>query len=164
MIRDAAISPDGKYRWWLTREWDFRRPRLAWVMLNPSTADAKYDDPTIRKCIGFSNQFGYGSLAVVNLFAYRTNSPKVLASEGFLVGAENDHWIKLICNQSSRVVVAWGASNYAKGAVGARCRHVIDELLKDIGVYALRTTKDGMPWHPLMLPYSCKMELWEPPW
>ena len=47
-------SIDGPYRYWLERDWwtqnTERGPTdmLAFVMLNPSTADDQIDDPTIR--------------------------------------------------------------------------------------------------------------------
>ena len=67
----AGISECGCYRYWLTRTWNPRRATLCWVLLNPSTADADRDDPTIRRCQGFARSWGYGGIVVVNLFAYR---------------------------------------------------------------------------------------------
>jgi len=67
---DGALMV-GDYRYHLWRTWDETRPRLLWVMLNPSTADGETDDPTVRRCIGFSKGWGYGSIEIVNLFAYR---------------------------------------------------------------------------------------------
>lgn len=43
------MSEDGRYRYRLWRQWD-RGPVMAWIMLNPSTADAHTDDPTTRRC------------------------------------------------------------------------------------------------------------------
>lgn len=62
----------GRYRYLLWRTWDMTRPRLLWVLLNPSTADDQTDDPTLRRCIRFSRDWQYGGLEIVNLFAFRT--------------------------------------------------------------------------------------------
>ena len=70
----AVISQDGLYRYHLERRWS-DAPFLTFVMLNPSTADAEIDDPTIRRCVGFSKREGAGGIAVVNLYAFRATSP-----------------------------------------------------------------------------------------
>ena len=69
--RWAEISNDGQYRYLLGRRWDATLPECTFVMLNPSTADAKQDDPTIRRCINFAKSYGCGSLLVGNLYAFR---------------------------------------------------------------------------------------------
>lgn len=72
MRSHAVLSEDGVYRYRLTREWGENLDackRVCFVMLNPSTADASKDDPTIRKCIGFATRLGFDALEVVNLFA-----------------------------------------------------------------------------------------------
>jgi hypothetical protein len=74
--RGALLSEDGRYRYRLWRLWDDLAPVMVWVMLNPSTADADLDDPTIRKCIGFAKANRHGGIIVVNLFAWRATDPK----------------------------------------------------------------------------------------
>ena len=59
IIRSALI--EGDYRYWLKRAWG-PGPAIAWVGLNPSTADGTKDDPTMQAEIGFSYRLGYGSL------------------------------------------------------------------------------------------------------
>lgn len=78
VLNKAVISKCSSYRYTLERAWS-RDPRyLMYVMLNPSTADADNDDPTIRRCIGFAKLLGYDGILVGNLYAYRTPHPKVL--------------------------------------------------------------------------------------
>lgn len=90
---DAVLSDCGTYRYSLTRVWDESRPRVCFVMLNPSTADASANDPTIVRCRNFAYSWNYGSLEVVNLFAYRATNPRVLRTVQDPIGPENDRHI-----------------------------------------------------------------------
>ena len=96
MDDSAVVSQCGAYRWHLTRLVDnniFQGGRLLFVMLNPSTADAETDDPTLRRCIGYSRAWGYGGLAVVNLFGLRTTDPRELRRHADPVGRRNDDYV-----------------------------------------------------------------------
>lgn len=72
--RAASISECGTYRWTLQRRWAAGE-RVCWIMLNPSTADAERDDPTVLRCMAFSRSWGYGGLIVVNLYPFRSSKP-----------------------------------------------------------------------------------------
>ena len=113
-------------------------------MLNPSTADAMVDDPTIRRVIGFAKDWGYGSALVGNLFAYRATDPKELKQRYDAVGEENDYYLSLLARLSDKIIVAWGSMKYAK----VRARAVV-HLLRDRQLQCLGKTKDGSPRHPL---------------
>ena len=89
MDRTALFSPCGRFRYRLGRRWG-EGPTIAFVLLNPSTADDQRDDPTIRRCIGFARRLGFGGLEVVNLYAYVATDPAELRRVGYLVGDEND--------------------------------------------------------------------------
>ena len=152
----AVVSPCGRYRYSLTRGWGAdlaNQPRLLYVMLNPSTADAGQDDPTIRKCIGFAQRLGFLALEVVNLYAFRATDPKALKAAGYPVGPDNDLHIRSALARCHRTVVcAWGVN--ARGL--ARPAEVL-QLIRSVGYepHALDLCADGTPSHPLMLPYSC---------
>ncbi len=154
MIGEAFISHCGQYRYVLRRSWDVGLPALGFIMLNPSTADASEDDPTIRKCIGFAQRLGFGAIAVTNLYAYRATKPVALKAGGYPRGPENDAWIERVARETSATVCAWGVN--ARNL--SRPREVLG-LLREAGVQpkALRLTDDGIPWHPLMLPYTCTL-------
>lgn len=153
MLSDATISADGAYRYDLTRTWaDRSRPgahsrldRLAlWVMLNPSTADAEADDPTIRRVVGFTRREGLDGFAVVNLFALRASDPRALLRHPDPHGPENDSTIDrwLADPRVTLVVFAWGSTGNGTHLAAAA------------GWYGHRTmclgvTKDGRPRHPL---------------
>lgn len=170
MARSADISHDGLYRWCLSRVWNEALPRVAFIMLNPSTADAEVDDPTIRRCINFARAFrneasdeafdrAFGGLDVVNLYAFRATDPRDLfahSRSGDIVGESNDTILTSVATRSSRVIAAWGAKAPADRV------QTVCELLRDVDLYALRLTKAGAPGHPLYLPRSCVPGLWKP--
>ena len=107
-IKSAVISPCGCYRYRLSRTWDGRKLPLVWIMLNPSTADAEIDDPTIRRCISFSRREGLGGIEVLNIFALRATNPKELRVAVDPIGPDNDQWIREVLHAHSRCVAAWG--------------------------------------------------------
>lgn len=108
MLADALFSPCNRYRYRLTRRWNAGRPIAAFVMLNPSTADASEDDPTIRCCIRLAEREGFGGIRVVNLFAYRTPDRKELASVPDPVGPANDRHIRAAVRAADACILAWG--------------------------------------------------------
>ncbi|AZG77445.1 DUF1643 domain-containing protein [Methylocystis rosea] len=146
--RAAVISKCGAYRYSLTRKWS-DAPLLSFVMLNPSTADAKDDDPTIRRCIGFARREGAGGLIVANLYALRSPSPEALWSARDPIGPKNRRTLVGLAAQafaqSAPIVCAWGAL--------AR-QDQIDEALLMFQVSGARLaclgrTQRGAPRHPL---------------
>lgn len=142
----ARISDCGQYRYWLTRLWA-EDDSLLFVMLNPSTADASVDDPTIRRCMGFARREEFGGVSVVNLYAYRATNPKALLSVDDAVGPENDSYLRMILMEQTRrghpVVAAWGAN-----ADADRAAEVLN-LVPGVNWRCLGTTKSGAPRHPL---------------
>jgi hypothetical protein len=147
--RDAELSDCGRYRYSLTRVWDESLPQVCWIMLNPSTADAEKDDPTIRKCVGFSKRWGAGGLVVVNLFAWRATKPADVLKASAPIGPFNDRAIRRYA-QDRRLVAAWGANAQV---IGERDTAVC-ELLGAEAIDCLRLTDNGYPWHPLYVPYD----------
>jgi hypothetical protein len=148
MRRWARISPCGRYRHVLERHWGDGPLTLSrdvlFVMLNPSTADATADDPTIRRCIGFARAWGFEGIRVGNLFDWRSTDPAELPDDDTAVSRECDPWLAFMRRCSELCVVAWGAHPAA-----ARRAPAVLELLGD--VHALGLTKDGAPRHPLYL-------------
>lgn len=142
----ATFSDDDTYRYRLRRTWDTSKPTVVFVMLNPSTADATADDPTIRRCLGFAETWGYGALVVGNLFALRATDPADLRNHSNPVGPENDRHLREMCTDDRLVVGAWGAN----GSYQGRAREVLELL--DVDLHALDTTKAGHPVHPLYQP------------
>ena len=148
----ADFSPCRRYRFALWRRWA-GGPQVLFVMLNPSTADETGDDPTIRRCIAFARSWGFGGLAVGNLFAFRTPSPAVLRSAPRPVGEDNDDWLSRLRAESERAVAAWGDHGRFLGRAAA-----VRAALP--GLHHLGLTKRGEPRHPLYLPASTEPVRW----
>lgn len=145
----AVISRCGTYRYRLDRVWDQGLPLVAFLMLNPSTADADQDDPTIRRCIGFAKSWGFGGLIVGNLFALRSTDPKALYEHPDPIGPDNDTHLVNIAQSARKVICAWGTH----GAYRDRGREV-GHRLEFFPLAALKVTKDGHPGHPLYIAAS----------
>lgn len=158
--RSAVVSECGKYRYRLTRQLG-PDPRICnFVMLNPSTADATLDDPTIRRCIGFARDWGCGQLMVSNLFAYRATEPYRLGLVADPVGPDNHDYLISAAARAHEsgglVVAAWGAH----GGRDDQDRRVMSFLVQTLGVpvKCLGTTVLGFPRHPLYLPAAAQLE------
>lgn len=138
------------------------RGRLCFVMLNPSTADDRLNDPTIRRCIGFTRTNQYREMEVVNLFAARSTRPKYLTAIDDPVGPENDVWITEAIMKADTVVFAWGAS--IPRQLDAHGRAVkVWSICRSLGrrPQCLGFTGNGSPRHPLYVPASQQFEDWK---
>ena len=152
----AIYSDCENYRYVLTRIWDVAGRKVLFIMLNPSTADATNDDPTIRRCMGFARDWGYGILEVGNLFAYRAAKPEELADVSDPVGPENDGWLSSLGRYTDLVVYAGG--NH--GAHQGRAKYVKEYLwVRHVQWHHLGLTRAGQPRHPLYLAKSCPLIL-----
>lgn len=156
-MSSATISECGTYRYTLTREWGEGRDGVLWIMLNPSTADAEQDDPTIRRCIAFSKAWGASRLEVVNLYAYRATDPRELLKAADPIGPDNDREIEQAILRATWIVAAWGTKG---GERGGQIRRWLRERWYRTP-FTLGLTKDGHPRHPLYVPSSQEPEVWE---
>ena len=145
MQRSALFSNCKKYRYLLGREWDINKPKILFIGLNPSTADEYKDDPTILRCIQFAKSWGYGSLKIANIFAYRATDPNVLLKEKEPIGKDNNEHIITSDKECNKTVIAWG--NH--GLFLNRAADVLP-LIQD--PYCIKKNSNGTPSHPLYLP------------
>ena len=156
----ATLSEDRVYRYLLTRTWAPAGPVMCWIMLNPSTADAMTDDPTIRRCTRFARREDCGGIAVVNLFALRTPNPRVLPVAGDPVGPDNDLFIDEHATPGRLVVAAWGAG----GTLHGRAATVTGRLTAaGVHLRCLGVTDAGQPRHPLYLRADAPLIPWAVP-
>lgn len=149
MQRTAVLSRCKVYRYVLAREWQSHLPGVLFVALNPSTADAVRDDATVRRCIGFATSWGFGRLAIANLFAFRSTDPDQLSDATDPIGPKNDWWLERLSAEFSLTVAAWGTH----GSLFQRAAEVLPKL---INVHHLGLTRQGHPRHPLYLPRTVK--------
>ena len=144
----AEFSSDRRYRYLLRRRVGESDRQVLFVMLNPSKADEERNDPTIRRCIGFAREWGFGNLEVVNLFALMSTNPEVLLKTENPIGPDNDATIGAALEVADTVVLAWGnhALAHKERAVA------VAEMARDVTrPYCLGLTLRGAPRHPLRL-------------
>lgn len=157
--KDALISTCGAYRYWLNRVWEDAKVRLPFIMLNPSTADASEDDPTIRRCMGFARDNGFGGIIVMNLFAYRATQPSDMKRSPDPVGPHNDGHLRDLFGYArgndAPIIAAWGTHGTHRGR-DRRVRHLAAEA--GIKLSCLGRSKGGHPKHPLYLAASSPIE------
>lgn len=144
MIKSAKFSYDRMYRYELWRWWEKSKPFVMFIGLNPSTADETNDDPTVRRCIGFAQDWGYGGLCMVNLFALRATDPKVMLDFVKSVGPDNDEHLIMVSDKAGKIIAAWG--NH--GSHRNRDKEIM-AFIPDM--FCLGITKKGNPKHPLYL-------------
>jgi hypothetical protein len=160
--RSAIVSPDEVYRTGLYRELNVEGTgALLWVMLNPSTADAKEDDPTIRRICNFTRDHKARHCYVVNLYDFRATDPALLlkaVTAGIGNSKANDFHLSMMGSLYGVAVCAWG-----KNAPEARAREVSMELMRlGVKLFCLGTNLDGSPVHPLYVPGDRRIHPWSP--
>lgn len=154
--KGAKLSACGRYRWKLYRLWSKEGGRVLFVGLNPSTADAKKDDATVKRWRGYAKAWGFGGFYAVNLYGLRTTYPRELWRAEDRVGEENDQWIQDTAKRCDLVVACWGV-------LGERSRsaHVLRLLSKRFHeVNCFKLTNEGHPHHPLRLPKNIELQVW----
>ncbi len=144
-LRSAGLSCCGRYRYWLRRMWDPALAHCVFIGLNPSTADATEDDPTLRRCLSFARDWGYGSLLLVNLFSFRATDPRALKMASDPIGPRTDLWLRRAVAETDTVIAAWGNGGLLFGR-GVQVQQRLASL------YCLDVTALGMPRHPLYCP------------
>ena len=154
ILKGAEISEDGKYRYSLFRIWDKKLPTVTFIGLNPSTADAENDDPTMRREIAFAKLWGYGGLYKGNLFAFRATKPKDLKAEKFPVGDRNNEILEELISKSEIVIAAWGIHGSYK------YRDMEVKTLIGKKLHYLTKNKDNTPGHTLYLKGDLKPIKW----
>lgn len=163
IIRDASLSQCGQYRWTLARTWR-AGPHVCWVGLNPSTADHRIDDPTVRRWTHYTNAWGYGGFVAVNLYPFRTpntaalrkwadwpnNGPDWYARDTIL------HNVDIVSREAKRAaltVACWGAGAKWDDDAWHFVEHVVEKITTGVApwpvLHCLGKTAGGHPIHPM---------------
>ena len=146
-------EPDQPYRFILWREFGDRARNVLWIMLNPSSANAEEDDPTIRKVVGFSKRWGFGKAVVVNLWSVRSTDPDYLLGDHYRgSNTENDQFIRAAVHGTERIVCAWGSHKAVRDDPHRVA--TVRSFLPPALTVALRVSKTGQPYHPLYVSYD----------
>ena len=154
----AVYSDCERYRYLLTRIWDPAGKKALFIMLNPSTATERQNDPTVERCERRARTLGFGGFRVTNIFAWRDTDPKKMRAAADPVGPENDAVLSDSCQWADQIIAGWGShgAHLDRGVVVAR-------LLKKTGlpIFHLGLTKAGHPKHPLYIAYVQQPERWD---
>lgn len=150
-VGTASFDADRRYRFRLSRVWDAGRARCCFVLLNPSTADATTEDPTLRRCVSFARRWGFGAVEVVNVFALRASDPRGLYGAEDPVGRGNNFALVAAARAAGLVVAGWG--NHASRVLAPE-RDRAEEVRRALAaagvpLTTLRLTRAGQPGHPL---------------
>ena len=159
----AQFSECRRYRYSLTRAWA-AGPVVTWIMLNPSSADETRDDPTIKKCIGYSLNQGFAGLVILNLFGFRSTYPHSLMTIDDPVGPRNDAALSTQVGARTPFVCAWGNEPFRSAAVARKLGPRVFDVLRTLAgedLRVLKLTELGQPAHPLYLKSSLRFTPWK---
>lgn len=153
----ATYSDDELYRYQLTRVWQDTGRKVSFVMLNPSTATERQNDPTVERCERRARALGFGAFRVTNIFAWRATDPRDMRAAADPVGAENDAAIIAAAEWADQVICAWGTHGAFLNRGAA-----VEALLRENGkpLFHLGLSKQGHPKHPLYIAYAQQPVLW----
>ena len=151
-LSEALYSPCERYRYGLSRRWSDAAPVL-FVMLNPSTATERANDPTIHRCEARARTMGAGGVQIANLFGFRATRPEELKAASDPVGPENDALLDAWHRQAHMTIAAWGVHGAHLGRAA-----VFADRMGDL--WHLGLTRDGHPRHPLYVAYARAPEPW----
>ena len=153
ICRSARISSCGRYRWTLTRTWA-EGESICWVMLNPSRADHRRDDPTIRRATQFTQAWGFAGLTVVNLCPVRTPHPAdcrrwAKCKDAKQTQRRNAKVVARQAKHAAMIIAAWGGNAWESDWIHAIIGVIMLDCRPLREIYCLGTTKAGCPKHPL---------------
>jgi len=154
----ATFDETRTYRYTLHRRWAPGGTRICFCLLNPSTADEFKLDPTLTRCLGYAQRWGYSAMETVNIFALRSTDPAGLREHVDPTGPANDRAIRTAAKRADLIVVGWGSH----GGFLDRGPRVAELLAPICDPVCLGLTNAGAPRHPLYLRKDLEPFAYEP--
>ena len=157
-ISVATYSDCERYRYALTRIWDPSGKKVAFVMLNPSTATEVQNDPTVERCERRARALGFGAFRVCNIFAWRDTDPRKMRAASEPIGEHNNQAITDACYWADTVVAAWGTHGEHRSRGPS-----VEQIMRKAGkpLHHLGLSKAGHPKHPLYISYATQPVVWD---
>lgn len=150
-MKTARFSPCGQYRYMLYRQWS-DKPAIAFIGLNPSTANEQTDDATIARVRKIAAYNGFGGFYMLNLFGIISSNPDYIDQVEDPVGPENDRMIRAYVDRSEFAVACWGNFKQA-----ARRESIVRGIVGRERLRYLHINLNGSPKHPLYCKTSTKI-------
>lgn len=148
----AVFTDDRSHRLYLWRRWKKEGDWVMFIGLNPSTANERLNDPTVRRCIGFAQKWGYSGIFMCNAYTLVSTNPQKLNIEA-PIAIGTDLAMRMIRRRCAEVIVAWGNLITLVRNWEGRVNQIKNDLSP---LHCLGVTKLGHPRHPLYLPYSAE--------
>lgn len=140
----ALFSTDRKHRYLLWRTWGGSENLLLFIGLNPSVADERENDPTIRRIKSFAQREKASGVLVANLFSLCATHPRDLRAASDPIRPSNDSVLSDMQALATTTVVCWGNHGIHRD----RAELVLARLSNP---QCFGITKAGEPKHPLYL-------------
>ena len=161
MERSCLISTNKEYRWSLGFKINKSKKEMIFIGLNPSLSDSTYIDNTTRKIIKICNNYNYGNLKIINLFALISKTPDKLFIHKKPVGYLNNKFINKSLkywseNKNCHLWLGWGNKGIFLNRNYKISKKIInfysikkDNFVNPLGPLFIKKTKKQNPIHPL---------------
>lgn len=157
---DALFSRDEKYRYTLTRSWNKGKGNILWIGMNPSTATADVDDPTVRREVLFSMKWGYRKYIKCNIMDYRATHPPMLLQKNVApCSKKNLSYILKEAKKADKIIFAYGNLKEPLQKYADKIIETLEPMSKKIFIFG--NTKNGNPRHPLYIKNTAKLIKWK---
>ena len=125
LTTEAVFSDDSLKRYSLVKCWNTELPKLAIIMLAPSAASGISLDNTTSLVLNNANRLGYGSVAIVNLFATLNDFSLSHAEDE---DPDNLKAILEVCQAADQIVYAPGTGKAKSKVLQRRQEQVLNAL------------------------------------
>ena len=125
LTTEAVFSDDSLKRYLLRKSWNETLPKLAIIMLAPSAASGIALDNTTSLVLNNADRLGYGSVAIVNLYATLNDFSLAKAEDE---DPDNLKAILEVCQAADQIVYAPGTGKAKAQVFQKRQQQVLNAL------------------------------------